>query len=136
MAQSPAALLVRVDAQAIKDVAAAHAVNALWETQLALQPPSEQRCRKAETAYQLDNGAVVQPHNALPLAQRLRADGAPERLLTHANYQLRPEQPGYLRLVFDCPVGTQLHWSGTRLLESRHPWDAARAAASPPSALP
>ena len=61
---------------------------------------------------------------------------APERLLTHANYQLRPEQPGYLRLVFDCPVGTQLHWSGTRLLESRHPWDAARAAASPPSALP
>ena len=136
LAQSPAALLVRVDAQAIEDVAAAHAVNALWETQLALQPPSEQRCRKAETAYQLDNGAVVQPHNALPLAQRLRADGAPERLLTHANYQLRPEQPGYLRLVFDCPVGTQLHWSGTRLLESRHPWDAARAAASPPSALP
>ncbi len=136
MVESPAALLVRVDRQAIKDVAAAHALNALWETQLELQPPRGQRCRKAEAAYQLDNGAVLQPPNTLPLALRLRADGAAERLTTHANYQLRPEQPGYLRLVFDCPVGTQLHWSGTRLLESRHAWDAAQAVLRHTSSLP
>ncbi|HCL87345.1 MAG TPA: hypothetical protein DIC45_12830 [Comamonadaceae bacterium] len=125
--QTPAALLVPLSAQSIERVASTQAVNALWETELSLQPPG-QRCRKAEVAYQLDNGAVLQPANTLPLTLHPRSDGSPEHIVTHANYQLRPEAPGYLRLVFDCPVGTHLRWRVTRLLESRHASDAARAA--------
>lgn len=124
MTQSPAAFLVRLDTSDVEHVTAAGILNALWDTEIALKTPG-QRCRKVETAYQLANNRIVQPAYTLPLIQPLRADGTPRRFVTHANHQLRPNEPGYLRLVFHCPTGTQLNWHGTRLLESRHAWDAA-----------
>ena len=124
LTQSPAAFLVRVDAGDIERIAAANIFNALWETEIVLQTQG-QRCRHAESAYQTASGSILIPTYTLPLTLPLHADGKPHRLVTHANHQLRPREPGYLRLVFHCPTGTRLAWRGTRLLESRYAWDAA-----------
>ena len=70
------------------------------------------------------DGRILQPGYKLPLRPPLQADGAFHALVTHANDELRPHQPGRLRIVLACPVGTLVQWRGTQLLESRHIWDA------------
>ncbi|MBU2352767.1 MAG: acyltransferase [Gammaproteobacteria bacterium] len=122
--KSPAVLEMRLDAKDIQHVTDANLFNALWETQVALQGNGK-RCGKAEVAYHIADGRFMQPGHKLPLLLPLQADGAFRRLLTHANHELRPREPGSLRIVLHCPVGTIVTWRGTRLLESRHAWDAA-----------
>lgn len=123
MNQSPAAFLVQVNTNDIVRTTDADIFNALWKTNVSLH--TEGRCVKVESAYQTIDGRILQPANKLPLTLPVQTDGKPHSLVTHANDQLRPREPGYLRLVLHCPVGTRVEWHGTRLLESRHAWDAA-----------
>ncbi|MFT3779347.1 MAG: hypothetical protein QM772_13925 [Ottowia sp.] len=122
--ESPAVLHVRLDPNDIDSVAAARIANALWKTDLALQSGGK-GCRNAEVAYQTMDGNILQPPNKRPLRPPLQADGTFHALVTHANEELRPRQPGRLRIVLPCPIGTQVQWRSTQLLESRHVWDAA-----------
>ena len=103
--ESPAAIHVRLDAGDIERVAPAKIANALRKTEIALQSKGK-GCRKAEVAYQTLDGRILQPPYKLPLRPPLQADGAFHALVTHANDELSPHQPGRLRIVLDCPVGT------------------------------
>jgi len=121
---SPAVLHVQIDSEDIQHITSTDPLNALWQTDIALRP-NGQRCRKAEVAYHTADGRILQPRQRLPLQLPLQADGEIHSLVTHANHELRPHEPGSLRMVLDCPIGTSVDWRGTRLLESRHIWDAA-----------
>jgi hypothetical protein len=123
MTQSPAALLVRLDKNDIERTTAAGIFNALWDTEIAVHAQTR-RC-KVEASYQTADGRILQPPYTRPLNLPLHANGMRHHLVTHANHEMRPREPGYLRLVFHCPTGTRLEWHSTRLLESRHAWDAA-----------
>lgn len=123
--ESPSVLQVHLEQDDIEKLAQIPLFNALWETEIALRTEKGQRCRKAEVSYQTADGAILQPHYRLPLLLQVVADGVIQRLTTHANGELRPRQPGSLRTVLHCPVGTMVEWRQTRFLESRHPWDAA-----------
>ena len=114
--ESPAALHVRI--------ASADLFNALWQTDIALDA-NDKRCRRADVAYQTADHRILQPRHKLSLQLPLQADSLTHSLVTHANRELRPREPGSLRIVLNCPVGTLVTWHGTRLLESRHAWDAA-----------
>lgn len=124
MTQSPAALLVRLEPRDFENVGTADLFNAMWKTEIALHAQG-QRC-KVETAYQLTSGSVVQPGYKLPLTIPLRANGNMRSVVTHANNELRPTEPGYLRLVINCPTSTKVEWRSTKLLESRHAWKASQ----------
>jgi peptidoglycan/LPS O-acetylase OafA/YrhL len=124
LSTSPAALLVRIEASDVAQAATVGAFNAMWDTEIALHAQG-QRC-KVETAYQLTSGAIAQPDYRLPLTTPLRANGNMRHIVTHANNQLRPTEPGYLRLVIHCPTATKVEWRGTKLLESKHAWQASQ----------
>lgn len=121
---SPAVLHVRITSNDIQHVTSVDPFNALWETSIRLQSGGRP-CRRAEVAYQTADGRILQPPQRLPLLLPLETDGQIHSLVTHANHELRPREPGSLRIVLDCPIGTSLDWHGTRLLESHHAWDAA-----------
>lgn len=122
--ESPAVLQVHIDQSDVDHLTAANLFNALWETEIALQSQGK-FCGKAEIAYQMADGRILQPLQKLSLMLSLQADGTPHRLVTHANHELRPHEPGSLRIMLDCPAGTVVEWRSTRLLESRHALDAA-----------
>lgn len=122
--ESPAVLHVRIEREDVQAVSAAPPINALWQTDMALRSNSH-RCRKTEVAYFTADGRILQPMQRLPLQPTIQTDGRVHSLVTHANHELRPKEPGSLRIVLHCPVGTTVDWRGTRLLESRHAWDAS-----------
>ena len=122
--ESPAALHVRIEREDVQTISSAQPINALWHTDIALRSNSH-RCRKAEVAYFTADGRILQPSQRLPLQHPIQADGSIHSLITHANHELRPNEPGSLRIVLHCPIGTSVDWRGTRLLESRHAWDAS-----------
>jgi hypothetical protein len=124
MSTSPAALLVRIEADDVAQAVAVGAFNALWDPEIALNA-NGQRC-KVETAYQFASGAIAQPDYRLPLTISLSANGSVRHIVTHANNQLRPNEPGYLRLVIHCPTASTVEWRGTKLLESKHAWQASQ----------
>ncbi|WP_162995898.1 hypothetical protein [Acidovorax sp. 1608163] len=122
--ESPAAFQVLINQESINKITESAVFNGLWKTELTLTPPQGGACRKAEISYQTDEGKILQPINRRPLLLALSGNGKTEQLVTHANNELRPHQPGSLRTVLNCPVGTVLQWKNTQFLESRHPWDA------------
>lgn len=125
MTQSTAALLVKIHSSDIQNIGVSNILNALWDSKIAVHTPSE-RCEKVETAYQLTSGTILQPtYYKKSLTLKLRSDGRPQRIVTHANNELRPQEPGYLRLVFHCPAGSRISWFGTRFLASHYPAEAA-----------
>lgn len=124
--ESPAVLSVAWNSTEISTLDAAPPFNALWETRLSARTENGKPCRRAEAAYQTVEGAILQPLARRPLLLPLKGDGSLQHLVTHANGELRPRRAGSFRLVLHCPIGTTVRWQGTRLLESRHPWIAAK----------
>lgn len=124
--ESPAALHIRIEPNDVEHLATVNPLNALWKTDIALVSGTGSRCDTSEISYRTADGQILQPRNRLPLLLPLRRSHASQSLVTHANNELRPRTPGSLRLVFHCPVGTQVQWFDTELLESRHPWDAVK----------
>jgi hypothetical protein len=123
--QSPAALQIKVNALDISKVSGLSMFNALWKTDLAIKTDTERSCKKAEISYQTEAGAILQPASKNGLIIPIFGDDGVQHFITHANREMRPQTPGSLRIVLNCPVGTLVNWQGTQLLESRHPWDAA-----------
>jgi hypothetical protein len=122
--RSSATLNIVIDQRDVDLLAQANLFNALWETEMAVRAPGR-RCGIAETAYQTTDTRILQPAERLSLLLPMVADGEFHKLVTHATRELRPHESGSLRLVLNCPIGTLVEWRGTRLLESRHAWDAA-----------
>lgn len=122
---SPAVLRVRIDADDVQRITAAHIFTALWKTDLALRSNGTAHCRIAELAYQTADGRILQPAYKLPLLLPLRTDGAFHPLVTHAHGEMTPREPGSLRIALHCPIGTEVRWNGTQFLESRYVWDVA-----------
>lgn len=126
LTESPAILLFSITPSDIDGLQRTNPFNALWDIKIALDPAkANQSCKYAEFAYQTLNGQILQPENRRPLLVPLVADGEFHHLTTHANRELRPQQPGSLRVVLHCPVGTHVRWRESRLLESRYPWEVA-----------
>lgn len=123
--QSPAAFQIKVNAPEISKVSGLSMFNALWKTDLAIKTDTGRSCKKAELSYQTEAGAILQPTSKNGLIIPIDGNGGVQHFITHANHEMRPQTPGSLRIVLDCPVGTLVNWKGTQLLESRHPWDAA-----------
>jgi hypothetical protein len=117
------ALEIRLNPADVERVTAAKIANALWKTDLALS--ARQGCGRTDIAYRAADGRLLQPAYRTPLRPPLEADGAFHPIVTHANHELRPHEPGRLRIVLNCPVGTEVRWQGTQLLESRHVGDSA-----------
>jgi hypothetical protein len=115
---------VRVSQHEVEQITAAQAFNAMWETDITIAPQIG-RCGHAEFAFVTDAGQVLQSWERLPLKLALHSDGQMQRLVVHANHELRPREAGSLQMVFDCPIGTTVEWHGTHVLESRHAFDAA-----------
>jgi hypothetical protein len=123
--ESPAVLQVRLDPGDLEKITTVQPFNALWETEVAVNREDDKRCKTAEASYQTADGSILQPRYKRPLLMPLQTDGLFHRLVHHANNELRPRIAGSLRIVLHCPIGTAVEWRQTRLLESRHPWDAA-----------
>jgi len=123
----PAVLMVRLSESEIETISHLHHGNALWDSEIALRPanPPAGRCGSADVAWQSAAGDILQPGYTLPLRLPLAADGQFRHLVTHANAQLRPSEPGSLRITLDCPIGTVVQWRQTRFLESRQALEAA-----------
>lgn len=116
--QSPAVLEIRLELEEVEHISAAEIFNALWQTELVLSGP--RACTSGEAAYRLADGQMLRPRDQRPLRIPLPADGKRQMLVTHANEELRPSRPGSLYIALHCPVGTQVRWLATRLLESDH----------------
>lgn len=87
----------------------------------------DHNCEKFETTCQTNDERILQPARAAVLP--LLIDGHKNSLATHANQELRPLEPGYFRLVLNCPIGTNLHWINTRPLEINHTWSTGENSA-------
>ena len=61
-----------------------------------------------------------------PLRLKVKSSPHEQVLLTHANYDMRPQEPGQYQLQFLCPVGTKIQWISTRLLESTQTQEATK----------
>jgi hypothetical protein len=123
--ESPAAIMIRADQKDVNQLSNTNLGNALWDTEMALSAKQKKDCRHAEISYQTATGEIKQPQYRLPLLLKLDADGKFHHLTTHANQEMRPLQPGSLRIVLHCPVGTIVQWRSTKLLESIYATDAA-----------
>ena len=121
--ESPAALQIRIDQADIERITTEGIFNALWKTEIALD--SKKRCGKTDISYRTLDNHILQPTYKRPLQLPLKTDGAFHAIVTHANDELRPHAPGSLRIVLKCPVGTEVHWRNTQLLESRYFREAA-----------
>ncbi|MGB3071139.1 MAG: hypothetical protein WBC18_21470 [Ottowia sp.] len=121
--KSPAALQIRIDQADVDHITAAGILNALWKTDIALN--AKERCGKTDISYRTLSDRILQPAYKQPLQLPLKADGAIHTIVTHANDELRPQEPGSLRIVLRCPVGTEVQWKNTQLLESSYFKDVA-----------
>lgn len=119
-------LHIAIDKQQVDAIAQANPFNAVWESDFSIAAPDGRSCKNVEAALRLENGEVVQPHNTRPLILAVRADGVPQKIVFHANHEMRPQAIASLRVVFHCPAGTRIRWGGTRFVESRHIHDAIK----------
>ena len=101
-------------------VATANPDNSLWRLNLAVKRPRG-KCKPLEVAYERAD-SVILDGSLLPLV----TDGKAHTVYIHGNRALRPVEPGRLRLVFKCPVGTEITWTETSYLQSTHPIVAAQ----------
>lgn len=122
--EAPAVLHLELTAEDVQKVQARRIFNALWEVELSVD--ARKSCDKVEAAYRTSSGRILQPQYNLPLNLSVQTDGRPQHIAVHANREMRPQEAGSLRLIFHCPVGAEVKVFGARLLESRHPWEAAR----------
>jgi hypothetical protein len=125
--ESPAALMVDLNKEdieqikeGIKQISKVNPVNALWDTDIALQTVGRGKCRYAEISYRTSDGRILQPLVRLPLLLPLKVDGQFHQLLTNANQELRPGEMGSLRTVLHCSIGTMVKWNRTAFFESRY----------------
>lgn len=121
--ESPSVFEVRIEPEDIERLNKAKIFNAMWKTTIALH--ADRPCHNTDISYHLADGRILQPANKRPLLLPVETDGNFHPLVTHANHEMRPRAPGNLRIVLHCPIGMQVQWQGTQLLESRHVWDAA-----------
>lgn len=119
------ALHILLDQTQVNAIKLANPLNAAWESVVAVSTPGKKSCKKLEMALRLENGAIIQPKNTRPLTLSVRADGKPQKIVVHANREMRPQAISSLRMIFHCPLGTHISWESTRFLESRHMHDAA-----------
>ncbi len=115
---------VSIDQNAVDEIARSQIFNAMWETRLSVDGKG-QKCKTSEFSYQTADGRILQPQQKLSLQLPILPNQAVQRLVVHANHEMRPREPGSLRIQLRCPVGTEVEWHGTWLLESRHAWSAA-----------
>lgn len=115
---------VRIDQGDIDALAQPPVFNALWETRLTVDREGL-KCKNAEFFYQTADGRILQPWQKLSLQLPIQKSAAEQHFVVHANHELRPREPGSLTIQLRCPIGTRVEWQGTRLLESRHAWNAA-----------
>lgn len=121
---SPAAIQAPVTQTNVEEIKKSEIFNGLWQTDLALTPPKGQRCTGAEVSYQTDDEYIHQLKNRRSLLIKIKGNGTTEHFVTGANLEMRPQQPGSLRTVLNCPTGTVVEWKGSKFMESRHAWDA------------
>ena len=121
---SPAAIQAPVTQNDVEDIKKSEVFNGLWQTDLALTPPKGQHCTGAEISYQTDDEYIHQIKNRRSLIIEIKGNGTTEHFITGANLEMRPQQPGSLRTVVNCPTGTVVEWKGSKFMESRHAWDA------------
>lgn len=122
--ESPAVLVIHA-AQDDTLAEALRGANGLWETELAMHAPKGEHCRYVEFAYQTDAGSILQTPNRLPLRIPVARGGRAQRMVIGANDQMRPLEPGGLRMTLHCPADTVVDWRGTKLLRSTYPWYVA-----------
>lgn len=115
---------VRIGQRDIDAFAQPPLFNALWETRLTVDSKGP-KCKTAEFSYQTAEGRILQPQQKQSLQLPILRNAAEQHFVVHANQELRPREPGSLRVQLHCPLGTKVEWHGTRLLESRHAWNAA-----------
>ncbi len=111
--------------QNLASLVQAHPDNAMWRLDLAIARPRG-KCKPLEVAYQRADGHILESY---PLV--IPADGKTHASYIHGNRSLRPQEAGRLRLVFKCPAGTSITWSGTAFLASTHYLAAVQHAKTP-----
>ena len=121
MTDNVAVLSVDLSPADLAAIQTARPDNAMWRLNLALARNQGGKCKPIEVAYQLANEAVL-ASSLLPV----KADGRARTSHIHGNQALRPNEPGRLRLVFKCPIGTEITWAETSFLHSTHPFVAAQ----------
>nr|BAH90518.1 hypothetical protein [uncultured bacterium] len=86
--------------------------NALWRLRFAVKPPDGEKCRHAEVGFTAPRGNQALASPLLNLIE----DGAMHEYVLHATQDLRPAEPGDLRIAYHCPVGTIVTWGGGEMV--------------------
>ena len=124
--KDPAVLHVAIFENVIKTISKPLPLHVIWETRVKIQTPSKEKCNYVDSGYLTGRGVFMQSDVKFPLRLKVKSSPHEQVLLTHANYDMRPQEPGQYQLQFLCPVGTKIQWISTRLLESTQTQEATK----------